>query len=142
MARTPERFLLEARRSTKPLAILIVLIFVSLIFGAIIANKLTFQRPWLSYRQVKAEFDDVKGIFPGGDSVRIHGVVAVRSTATRRCASGPSPRCKTCTSTSRTADIRARARPAVRTSSLPRRPRRPSTSPACSTRSMPTPASA
>jgi ABC-type transporter Mla subunit MlaD len=76
MARTPERFLLEARRSTKPLAILIALIFVSLIVGAIIANKLTFQRPWLSYRQVKAEFDDVKGIFPGGDTVRIHGVVA------------------------------------------------------------------
>jgi virulence factor Mce-like protein len=75
MVRRPERFLLEARRSVRPLAILIVLIVGSLIVGAIIANKLTFQRPWLSYRQVKAEFDDVKGIFPGGDTVRIHGVV-------------------------------------------------------------------
>jgi ABC-type transporter Mla subunit MlaD len=76
MARKPERFLLEARRSTRSLVVLIALILGSLTVGAIIANKLTFQRPWLSYRQVKAEFDDVKGIFPGGDTVRIHGVVA------------------------------------------------------------------
>jgi virulence factor Mce-like protein len=76
MARKPERFLLEARRSARSLVVLIALILGSLTVGAIIANKLTFQRPWLSYRQVKAEFDDVKGIFPGGDTVRIHGVVA------------------------------------------------------------------
>jgi virulence factor Mce-like protein len=69
-----ERLLLEARRSLKPLILLVVMAGLAAVTFAGIARNITFQRPWQSYRTVRASFDDVKGIFPGGHQVRIHGV--------------------------------------------------------------------
>ncbi|MCW3041724.1 MAG: hypothetical protein JWM31_3629 [Solirubrobacterales bacterium] len=69
-----ERLILEARRSAKSLTMLIALAILAAVLFAGLASKLTFQRPWASYRTVKAQFSDVKGIFPGGHQVRIHGV--------------------------------------------------------------------
>lgn len=67
--------MLEARRSAGSLLVLIGAVVGGLAAVAIIASKLTFQRPWDAYEQVQVSFQDAKGIFPGGDSVRIHGVV-------------------------------------------------------------------
>jgi ABC-type transporter Mla subunit MlaD len=71
-----DRLLLEVRRSLRPFAMLIVLVVIAGTAFAIIARNLTFQRPWKHYNEVRAQFDDVKGIFPGGHQVRIHGVKA------------------------------------------------------------------
>lgn len=73
MANT-ERLVLEARRAAKPLALLVFMAVASIVTIAVVAKNLTFQRPWQSYRTVHAQFQDVKGIFPGGHQVRIHGV--------------------------------------------------------------------
>ena len=69
-----ERLILEARRSAPSLGLLIVLAAMAAVAFALIAKNLTFERPWQSYREVKVDFDDVKGIFPKGHQVRIHGV--------------------------------------------------------------------
>jgi phospholipid/cholesterol/gamma-HCH transport system substrate-binding protein len=73
--RSSGRLLLEARRSAGSLLVLIGVVLGGLTVAAIIVTKLTFQRPWNPYEQVRAVFHDAKGVFPGGDSVRIHGVV-------------------------------------------------------------------
>lgn len=65
---------LELRRAARPLGLfLVMLVIAGGVFGIIFKN-LRFQRPWQSYTEVKAQFDDVKGIFPKGHQVRIHGV--------------------------------------------------------------------
>jgi virulence factor Mce-like protein len=69
-----ERLILEARRSMKPLILLVLMAGMAAVTFAVIAKNITFQRPWQSYRTVRAQFSDVKGIFPGGHQVRIHGV--------------------------------------------------------------------
>lgn len=74
MPRSTDRLFLEARRSAKSLAMLVGLIVAAGITFAIIARNITFERPWQKYREVHVAFDDVKGIFPGGHQVRIHGV--------------------------------------------------------------------
>src|SRR5205807_443480 len=65
----------EARRSAGSLVVLIAVVLFGVGAAAIIANKLTFERPWDTYERVRAQVQDAKGIFPGGDSVRIHGVI-------------------------------------------------------------------
>lgn len=68
------RLLLEVRRSLRPFLFLVLLAGLGFAaFGGIFRN-LTFERPWQDYREVRAEFDDVKGVFPGGHQVRINGV--------------------------------------------------------------------
>jgi virulence factor Mce-like protein len=69
-----ERLAIEARRSAGPLALLAGLIVLAGFLFVGIAKNLTFARPWQHYREVRAQFTDVKGIFPGGHQVRIHGV--------------------------------------------------------------------
>ncbi len=69
-----DRLVLEARRSAKPLALLAGLAVIAGVLFAVIAKNLTFERPWQSYRTVRVAANDVKGIFPGGHQVRIHGV--------------------------------------------------------------------
>lgn len=69
-----ERLLIEARRSVKSIALLVFLAVLAALAFAGIAKNLTFERPWQSYRTVRVQFADVKGIFPGGHQVRIHGV--------------------------------------------------------------------
>lgn len=73
--RNSGRVMLEAKRSAGSLILLIGVILFAVTTGAIIAAKLTFERPWDSYESVKVAVTDAKGIFPGGDSVRIHGVI-------------------------------------------------------------------
>lgn len=75
MARSSGRVVLEAKRSAGSLILLVALIAFALVAVVIVAAKLTFERPWDSYESVKVAVTDAKGIFPGGDSVRIHGVV-------------------------------------------------------------------
>lgn len=83
MAKTTERLLLEAKRSVRPLLLLAGLMAAAGVTTALIAQNLTFARPWQKYREVTARFQDVKGIFPGGHQVRIHGVkVGVVSKST------------------------------------------------------------
>lgn len=68
------RLLLEVRRSLRPFLYLTVLAILGAVAFVGIFRNLTFTRPWEDYREVRAEFDDVKGIFPGGHQVRINGV--------------------------------------------------------------------
>ncbi|MEA2167482.1 MAG: phospholipid/cholesterol/gamma-HCH transport system substrate-binding protein [Solirubrobacteraceae bacterium] len=68
------RLVLEVRRSFKPFLLLLGLSAAGILVFATIFHNLTFPRPWINYREVKAEFADVKGIFPKGHQVRIHGV--------------------------------------------------------------------
>jgi ABC-type transporter Mla subunit MlaD len=72
--RSSGRLALEARRAAGPLTVLIGVILASIVVAAIIAGKLTFQQPWNSYITIRAGVHDAKGIVPGADSVRIHGV--------------------------------------------------------------------
>lgn len=73
--RSSGRVVLEAKRSAGSLILLIAIIVFAVVAMAVVAAKLTFERPWDSYESVKVAVTDAKGIFPGGDSVRIHGVV-------------------------------------------------------------------
>ncbi len=68
------RLLLEVRRSLRPFIYFIVLATLGVAAFVGIFRNLTFERPWEKYNEVRAEFDDVKGIFPGGHQVRINGV--------------------------------------------------------------------
>lgn len=68
------RLVLEVRRSFKPFVLLMLLVLAGVLVFAAIFRNLTFARPWVDYREVKVEFADVKGIFPKGHQVRIHGV--------------------------------------------------------------------
>lgn len=78
-----ERLILEIRRSRRSFVILIALFVGGIVAFGLIFRNLTFERPWETYREVRVEFDDVKGIFPGGHQVRIHGVkVGVVAKAT------------------------------------------------------------
>jgi virulence factor Mce-like protein len=72
--KSSDRLLLEIRRSLRPFLLLIGLATVAGVAFVIIEGKLTFARPWKHYEEVRAQFTDVKGIFPGGHQVRIHGV--------------------------------------------------------------------
>jgi virulence factor Mce-like protein len=68
------RLVLEVRRSFRPFVLLLLILAAGALVFAILFKNLTFPRPWVDYREVKAEFADVKGIFPKGHQVRIHGV--------------------------------------------------------------------
>ncbi len=68
------RLLLEIRRSLRPFLFLLLLVALGVAAFAGIFRNLTFERPWQDYREIRAEFDDVKGVFPGGHQVRINGV--------------------------------------------------------------------
>lgn len=68
------RLLLEIRRSLRPFVYFLILAVLGVAAFAGIFRNLTFSRPWTDYREVRAEFDDVKGVFPGGHQVRINGV--------------------------------------------------------------------
>lgn len=69
-----DRLKLELRRASKPLALYVVTVVLAITVALVLANNLTFQRPWESYETVRAAFSDVKGIVPGKDPVRISGV--------------------------------------------------------------------
>jgi virulence factor Mce-like protein len=69
-----KRLALELRRSIRPLALYLFLIAAGLLSAGIIFKNQTFQKPWEHYRQVRASFDDVKGVVPGSQQVRIAGV--------------------------------------------------------------------
>lgn len=69
-----DRLKLELRRSRKPFGFLVILVVIAGAATGGIAKNITFSRPWQDYREVKVEFKDVKGIFPGGHQVRINGV--------------------------------------------------------------------
>lgn len=68
------RLLLEIRRSLRPFVYFMILAVLGVTAFVGIFRNLTFSRPWEDYREVRAEFDDVKGVFPGGHQVRINGV--------------------------------------------------------------------
>ncbi len=68
------RLLLEIRRSLRPFVYFLILAVLGVVAFVGIFRNLTFSRPWEDYREVRAEFDDVKGVFPGGHQVRINGV--------------------------------------------------------------------
>lgn len=69
-----QRMRLELRRSARPFALYVVTAIAAITGIVIASHNLTFQRPWEKYDEVKVGFADVKGIFPKGHQVRIHGV--------------------------------------------------------------------
>lgn len=69
-----QRLKLEIRRSAKPFVMYIAIAVAAITGMAIVSHNLTFQRPWEKYDEVKVGFADVKGVFPKGHQVRIHGV--------------------------------------------------------------------
>lgn len=69
-----KRLKLELQRSVKPLILFGILILCGIASAAYIFHNQTFQRPWEDYYTVKATFDDVKGVTPPTQQVRIAGV--------------------------------------------------------------------
>lgn len=74
MALLSKRLRLEARRARRPLVMVGILVACSLgVLAALVANQ-TFQRPWERYDDYRVAFDDVKGVVPGQQEVRIAGI--------------------------------------------------------------------
>jgi phospholipid/cholesterol/gamma-HCH transport system substrate-binding protein len=69
-----DRLILEIRRAAVPFALLIVLGICGAIAAWVIFKNQSYQRPWASYYDVKAQLDDAKGLVPGKQEVRISGV--------------------------------------------------------------------
>jgi phospholipid/cholesterol/gamma-HCH transport system substrate-binding protein len=69
-----DRLRLELRRSSRPFALVIVLMVAGLAATLLMFRNLSFERPWDPYRQVDVAFADVKGATPGHQPVRISGV--------------------------------------------------------------------
>ncbi|HEY8639801.1 MAG TPA: MlaD family protein, partial [Solirubrobacterales bacterium] len=69
-----DRLKLEIKRARVPFFWLVFLVVAGIIAFTFIFQNQTFQRPWQSYYRVRAAFDSVKGVFPGGNQVRIAGV--------------------------------------------------------------------
>lgn len=70
----PSRMQLEIRRSMRSFLLLLWLVLCGLIASWVIFKNQTFERPWTNYVEVRAEFDDVKGVQAGRHHVRIAGV--------------------------------------------------------------------
>lgn len=68
------RLMLELRRARGPLIVVLTITVAG--FGAVVwmLSNQVFQQPWVKYMQVRGAFDDVKGVLPGKDEVRIAGV--------------------------------------------------------------------
>jgi virulence factor Mce-like protein len=69
-----KRLKLELQRSVKPLILFGILIACGIVSAGIIFHNQTFQRPWVDYYTVHATFDNVKGVTPPTQQVRIAGV--------------------------------------------------------------------
>lgn len=74
MAMNNERLLLEIRRAAVPFTLLIALGICGAVAAWVIFKNQSYQRPWASYYDVKAQLDDAKGLVPGKQEVRISGV--------------------------------------------------------------------
>ena len=82
MSRNTSRIGLEIRRASTPAAMYIALVALAVGVAMLLAQNLTFQRPWDSYETVRVAFSNAKGIVPSKDPVRISGVnVGVVSAA-------------------------------------------------------------
>jgi len=69
-----DRLRLELRRARVPaLQYLFVVACAAIALGVIFKNQL-FDRPWVAKRTVRAQFENVKGVTPGAQRVRIAGV--------------------------------------------------------------------
>jgi virulence factor Mce-like protein len=69
-----DRLKLELQRARGPFLVLAILAVCAVVVSAVLISKQTFQRPWERYTQVRVAFDDVKGVVPGQQEVRIAGV--------------------------------------------------------------------
>lgn len=69
-----DRLKLELQRARGPFVVLAILAICAVVVSAVLISKQTFQRPWERYTQVRVAFDDVKGVVPGQQEVRIAGV--------------------------------------------------------------------
>lgn len=69
-----DRLRLEISRAKVPFMFFIGLVALGALAFGIIFNYQTFQRPWKDYYPVRAAFDDVKGVVPGKQEVRISGI--------------------------------------------------------------------
>lgn len=72
--RDTKRLRLELRRSLKPLALFAFLIACGAVSAGVIFKNQTFQKPWEHYYEVRARFDDAKGVVSGSQQVRMAGV--------------------------------------------------------------------
>jgi virulence factor Mce-like protein len=69
-----KRLRLELRRSVKPLALFAFLVACGAVSMGVIFKNQTFQKPWEDYYEVRASFDDAKGVVSGSQQVRMAGV--------------------------------------------------------------------
>jgi len=74
MSMNSDRLRLEIQRARGPFILLTLVMIGGIVATLMMLNKLNFERPWESYRTVRAEFTDVKAIQPGKQDVRIAGV--------------------------------------------------------------------
>ena len=71
---TRDRLALEARRSIRPLLILLVGIVAALVAGAILLKNLDASMPFSDSYEFRVAVDDAKGVVPGQHDVRLAGV--------------------------------------------------------------------
>lgn len=69
-----DRLVLEARRSSGSLLLVVGILIAGAAVTLAMFSHLSYQRPWDKYRTVKAAFVDVKGSTVGHEPVRISGV--------------------------------------------------------------------
>jgi virulence factor Mce-like protein len=69
-----DRLKLEIARSRTAFITYVLVAALGIFAFGVILSKIIFQRPWDSYYNVNATFEDVKGVVTGKDQVRIAGV--------------------------------------------------------------------
>ena len=74
MPRLSPRARLEIRRARFPFVVVVVLGICAVVVLALLVGQQTFKRPWADYAEVRVAFDDVKGVVPGQQEVRVAGV--------------------------------------------------------------------
>lgn len=74
MAFNSDRLVLELKRGFRPFLILMVLVGFGAVAAWYVFNKQEAQWPWQSTRKYQVAFQDVKGVRPGQQQVRIAGV--------------------------------------------------------------------
>jgi len=68
------RLAIEVRRALVPLVFLVLLVTAGVVSAGVIFKNQTFQKPWEDYYEVRADFDDAKGVVQGSQQVRMAGV--------------------------------------------------------------------
>jgi virulence factor Mce-like protein len=86
---TRDRLKLELRRAARPGLLYLLLVIAGVATAADIVSNLTGTKAWVSYKQYRAAFSDVKGVIPGSTPLRIAGVDVGTVTGAKLIAGRP-----------------------------------------------------